>query len=323
VDVFSRWGARQMTRTKRWVGLLGCWLALMSTVAHAGTHHYYYTDPQGNVLAKADAQGNIIARYDYAPYGAAVTASGMSAGPDGPGYTGHVNDPDTGLVYMQARYYDPNGRFLSADPVGPVPGNVYSFNRYDYANNNPVINIDPTGKTCVKIGKSDTYECKVDENKGNLTKSEVSTINEAYTTSVNALISNSNRTVNISVDGRSTTANAGDVAQQLIAATVKTSAASSDTRASTLGGGLTPGGAVGGHAVTTIFEHALQTDRTNQRRTEVGIELPLTFIHEGIHMLPSDSGMAPDYLRNPDRFNADHQQPYDDASSELFEQQIW
>ncbi|MBX9625391.1 MAG: hypothetical protein K2X82_16415, partial [Gemmataceae bacterium] len=38
--------------------------------------------------------------------------------PAGIGFTGHVNDADTGLVYMQQRYYDPlAGRFLSVDPV--------------------------------------------------------------------------------------------------------------------------------------------------------------------------------------------------------------
>lgn len=40
---------------------------LMSEGLYAGEVHYYYTDPNGNVLAKADAQGNIIARYDYKP----------------------------------------------------------------------------------------------------------------------------------------------------------------------------------------------------------------------------------------------------------------
>jgi len=48
---------------------------------------------------------------------------------------------------MQARYYDPDrGGFLSVDPLGPMPGNAYNFNRYDYAGNNPVVNIDPDGR---------------------------------------------------------------------------------------------------------------------------------------------------------------------------------
>ncbi|SHL55395.1 RHS repeat-associated core domain-containing protein [Rhodanobacter sp. OK091] len=137
----ERWSSR------RWVG--GFFVLFSSGFLHAGTHHYYYTDPQGTVLAKADASGAIIATYDYAPYGTAVAS--MSPAPNGPGYTGHVNDPDTGLVYMQARYYDPStGRFLSADPIDPTPGNVFNFSRYDYVNNNPILNTDPTGKsTCV------------------------------------------------------------------------------------------------------------------------------------------------------------------------------
>jgi len=122
-------------------------LWMLCHVAHAGTHHYYYTDPQGTVLAKADASGTIVATYDYAPYGTAVAS--MSPAPNGPGYTGHVNDPDTGLVYMQARYYDPAvGRFLSVDPVSAVA----KFSRYTYASNNPITNIDPDGMSDIPFG---------------------------------------------------------------------------------------------------------------------------------------------------------------------------
>jgi len=107
------------------------------------TTTYVLTDVQGTVLAREDAHGVTIAQYDYTPYGQVQTGPATA----GPGYTGHVNDPDTGLVYMQARYYDPEmGRFPSVDPIGPTPGNVYNFNRYGYASNNPVINIDPDGR---------------------------------------------------------------------------------------------------------------------------------------------------------------------------------
>jgi len=125
--------------------LLGLWLGLgLQAHAQTDTVTYVYTDPQGTPLVKADASGNVIAKYDYTPYGNSITSLG--AAPNGPGYTGHVNDPETGLVYMQARYYQPTGRFLSPDAVGPAAGSINSFNRYAYANNNPVVNIDPDGR---------------------------------------------------------------------------------------------------------------------------------------------------------------------------------
>jgi len=133
-----------MKRLKTPLNIASLWL-LLGGLAHAGTVHYYYTDPQGTPLVKTDVSGNVIARYDYAPYGTSVASLGGT--PNGPGYTGHVNDPETGLVYMQARYYDPAvGRFLSIDPVVPSAGNGFNFNRYVYGNNNPIINTDPTGK---------------------------------------------------------------------------------------------------------------------------------------------------------------------------------
>jgi RHS repeat-associated protein len=60
-----------------------------------------------------------------------------------------VADLNTGLSYMQQRYYDPVAmRFLSVDPVAASP---LSFSRYWYANNNPYGNIDPDGRNPVAI----------------------------------------------------------------------------------------------------------------------------------------------------------------------------
>ncbi|MBB3227927.1 RHS repeat-associated protein [Luteibacter sp. Sphag1AF] len=104
---------------------------------------FYYTDVQGTVLATADEQGNLSGSSDRKPYGIQV----MGMRQNGPGYTGHIDDSDTALIYMQARYYDPEvGRFLSTDPIRPSAANVYGFNGYAYANNNPVRFIDPDGR---------------------------------------------------------------------------------------------------------------------------------------------------------------------------------
>lgn len=108
---------------------------------------YYYTDPQGTVLATTDQQGNITSTSDRKPYGEQVL--GMPT--PSPGYTGHLDDPDAGLIYMQARYYDQVvGRFLSTDPIGSSAEDIFSLNRYAYVRNNPVVNTDPTGKQCAQ-----------------------------------------------------------------------------------------------------------------------------------------------------------------------------
>ncbi len=45
-------------------------------------------------------------------------------------YAGQIDDC-MGLVYMNARYYDPNmGLFISPDTLIPDPFNVLDYNRY-------------------------------------------------------------------------------------------------------------------------------------------------------------------------------------------------
>ncbi len=114
--------------------------------AHAGVT-YVYSDHLGSPIAETDEQGNITKRYYYKPFGETIGTE-----PEDIGYTGHKHDADTGLTYMQARYYNPRiGRFYSNDPVdfqGHLQrGNpIHGFNRYAYANNNPYKYTDPDGK---------------------------------------------------------------------------------------------------------------------------------------------------------------------------------
>ncbi len=111
-----------------------------STDTHTVT--YFHTDALGSPVATTDASGNVLERTYYAPYGEALNRT-----VDGPGYTGHVMDAATGLVYAQQRYYDPVvGKFLSIDPVAADPSSGGNFNRYWYANNNPYRFTDPTGR---------------------------------------------------------------------------------------------------------------------------------------------------------------------------------
>jgi RHS repeat-associated protein len=108
---------------------------------------YQHTDMLGSVVAESDEAGNITRRSHYEPFGKRL--GGDKAGI---GYTGHLQDKDLGLTYMQARYYDPLiGRFYSNDPVDYLGhmqrGNlIHGFGRYTYANNNSYKYVDPDGE---------------------------------------------------------------------------------------------------------------------------------------------------------------------------------
>jgi RHS repeat-associated protein len=118
-------------------------LLVSSTAAAEKTTMYFYTDPLGNVLATSDANGVVITSVDYRPYGAQVTGEAIV----GAGFTGHVQDDETDLVYMQARYYDAQtAHFLSVDPSSGGAGNYFKFNRYLYVSGNPFYSMDPDGR---------------------------------------------------------------------------------------------------------------------------------------------------------------------------------
>ncbi len=104
---------------------------------------YIHTDALGSPVAITDASGNVIERTVYEPYGAVVNRPLK----DGPGYTGHVTDSETGLSYMQQRYYDPAlAGFLSVDPVAAYQSPIGQFSRYRYGDGNPYRFTDPDGR---------------------------------------------------------------------------------------------------------------------------------------------------------------------------------
>jgi RHS repeat-associated protein len=245
----------------------------------------------------------------------------MGASPDGVGYTGHVNDPETGLVYMQARYYDAEaGRFLSVDPVGPTASNKFDFNRYAYVNDNPVRNIDPDGTTCTKAD-SGAYSCKLDGNTGKFSMDQVRTVNTAYTNTVNKLSSHPDVTVKVTMKGVSFLAKAGDVAKGLANAKVDTAPASSKARADTYGGGLsaTSNYFLNYTPVITIYKNAVTSDR--HRGTDpahIKSDLERTFAHEGIHTQPREN-IFYDVYKSDRNWDSDHMKEYNRAGDKLYD----
>ena len=112
----------------------------------AETVTYYVNDALGSPVATMNSNGTLDWKESYHPYG--ESRINPSQNEDDIGYSGHQKDSETGLTYMQARYYDPEvGRFYSNDPVGYAAKNpVMSFNRYMYVNNNPYKYKDPNGE---------------------------------------------------------------------------------------------------------------------------------------------------------------------------------
>jgi RHS repeat-associated protein len=90
-----------------------------------------------------------ITRNAYTPYGA-VRGLGTSAQNDqlsiSKGWLNQVSDEaSTGLVYLNARYYDPAAsRFVSPDPL-MNPADPKTLDAFRYADNNPVMFTDATG----------------------------------------------------------------------------------------------------------------------------------------------------------------------------------
>ncbi|HID99841.1 MAG TPA: RHS repeat-associated core domain-containing protein, partial [Thiotrichaceae bacterium] len=62
-------------------------------------------------------------------------------------FTGEQHEPQTGLIYLRARYYDPTiGRFITQDTWQGLRGKPITLHKYLYANANPVVFTDPTGQ---------------------------------------------------------------------------------------------------------------------------------------------------------------------------------
>ncbi len=112
-----------------------------------GTAYSTMTDQHGDVAATFSPAASTTAlagNASYSPYGTVTATSGTMPAA---GYQGDFTDPVTGLVYMNARWYNPaSGTFVSSDTLNgsPIPSTV-DGNPYAYADGNPLTQTDPTG----------------------------------------------------------------------------------------------------------------------------------------------------------------------------------
>ena len=117
-----------------------------------GVDYYYRKNLQGDIIGIINAVGTELVSYSYDAWGNILWTeddSGRNLAELNPyRYRGYYYDTETGLYYLNSRYYDPKvGRFLNADAIDYLGEDAeFSCNLYAYCANNPVMLTDETGK---------------------------------------------------------------------------------------------------------------------------------------------------------------------------------
>ena len=124
-----------------------------------GQTYYFVYNGQGDVIGLYNHGGKLIATYAYDAWGRCIEAKAVTADDDGHAvtdpdhiafinpfrYRGYYYDAESGLYYLNSRYYDPEtGRFLNADGI-IGSGGIIGYNMFAACNNNPVMLSDPSG----------------------------------------------------------------------------------------------------------------------------------------------------------------------------------
>jgi RHS repeat-associated protein len=106
------------------------------------TPGYLLDDQSGSTRLITSTTGAVTGTYTYGAYGAVTKQTGTTTALQ---YDGQYTDAESGLQYLQARYYDPaTGQFLTLDPLVSLTGKPYGFTDDD-----PVNASDPSGQTSI------------------------------------------------------------------------------------------------------------------------------------------------------------------------------
>ncbi len=118
-------------------------------INYNGTPYYFLKNQQGDVIAITDKDGGVVARYRYDAWGVCTIVSDTTqcdiATINPFRYRGYYYDRETGLYYLQSRYYDPEtGRFVNSDEV-EILGFSVILERFPHANLFSYCSNAPTG----------------------------------------------------------------------------------------------------------------------------------------------------------------------------------
>lgn len=121
-----------------------------------GNDYFFRRTVNGDIIAILNTSGEVVVTYEYDPWGNILSTSGSMAatlGADNPfRYRGYYYDTESGLYYLQTRYYDAAiGRFINADGYTSTGQGFLGNNMYAYCLYNPVSYSDPAGNASVRI----------------------------------------------------------------------------------------------------------------------------------------------------------------------------
>ena len=119
-------------------------------LVYNGTTYYYILNLQGDVIRIVDTSGNTVADYVYDAWGKPLNSTSYASSHlyhiNPIRYRGYYYDTETGLYYLQSRYYDPLvKRFVNADGYASTGQGFIGCNMFAYCLNNLNQMIDLTG----------------------------------------------------------------------------------------------------------------------------------------------------------------------------------
>ena len=106
-----------------------------------GQKYFYRKNLQGDIIGIYDSCWNLLGLYEYDAWGNSLSQVGSEILNINPfRYRGYYYDAETGLYYLNSRYYDPEiGRFISPDSLKYLdPTYNNGLNLYTYCLINPV-----------------------------------------------------------------------------------------------------------------------------------------------------------------------------------------
>lgn len=115
-----------------------------------GTEYFYVRNAQSDIIGLIDKVGTQVVSYTYDSWGKLISTTGTLASTVGVKnsyrYRGYRYDSEIGLYYLLSRYNNPEwGRFINADGITGINGELLSHNMFVYCKNNPVNMVDPDG----------------------------------------------------------------------------------------------------------------------------------------------------------------------------------